>query len=473
MSLRISRVVSGAGTSDGSSIESSGDTIIEDSECTCPVRGRAIRSVFWLTIHRTTRSVGLTAEVPGNVLGENALGGGLDIATAAATGNVLVGNLIGTDSAGDNLANAAGVIIASPSNTIGGTTAAAANVFGYNTEEGVSIPFDTSTNNLVEGNFIGTNASGANLNDVVGVVVSGTNNTIGGNTASSANVIGFNSTAGVSITGASATGNLVAANFIGTNPTNPVSKQGNAVGVAITSASNNTIGGTATGLANIIGFNTATGATGAGVSISGASSTGNQIVGNDIGTNAAGNLMPNDAGVVISGASSNTIGGTVSGAGNTIGFNTGAGVNVVSGTGDAIQQDLIFSNGSGIILGSGANNNQPAPVITGVTSVNGSTTITVSLAGSGFVAGSTYSLDFFASALGDSPSQVQAHIFLETATVTAGASPITLPSFSAALAPGQTVTATATVVALRHLRVSWSVIPPSSPWRSRWPTHSR
>ncbi len=45
---------------------------------------------------------------------------------------------------------------------------------------------------------------------------------------------------------------------------------------------------------------------------------------------------------IFSSASNNTIGGTVSGAGNTIAFNSGDGVFVSSGTSNAILGNFIF-----------------------------------------------------------------------------------------------------------------------------------
>ena len=123
-----------------------------------------------------------------------------------------------------------------------------------------------------------------------------------------------------------------------------------------------------------------------------------------------------------------------------------------TGTGDAILENLIFRNGSGIVLTSGGNNNQIAPVITGVTSeataaTSSQTTISVDLTAAGFTAGSTYSLDFFASALGDPASGVQAHIYLGTQTFTGGTTgnvTFTLPM--PLLSATETVTATATLL---------------------------
>ena len=52
-----------------------------------------------------------------------------------------------------------------------------------------------------------------------------------------------------------------------------------------------------------------------------------------------------DGVIVSNNASSNTIGGTAAGAGNTIAFNVLAGVSVGSGTGNSILSNSIFSNG--------------------------------------------------------------------------------------------------------------------------------
>ena len=75
---------------------------------------------------------------------------------------------------------------------------------------------------------------------------------------------------------------------------------------------------------------------------------GNLVEGNLIGTDITGKApLGNEVnGVIVSNnAFSNTIGGTVSGAGNTIAFNVLAGVSVESGTGDSILSNSIYSNG--------------------------------------------------------------------------------------------------------------------------------
>ena len=155
--------------------------------------------------------------------------------------------------------------------------------------------------------------------------------------------------------------------------------------------------------------------------------------------------------VIFGGASGNTIGGNASGAGNTIAFNSQDAVEVDASSA-AILENLIFKNGFGIVLSSGGNNNQIAPVITGVTSeatgaTSAQTTISVDLTAAGFTSGSTYSLDFFASALGDPASGVQAHVYLGTQTFTGGTTGSeTFTSSLPLLSSTETVTATAALL---------------------------
>src|SRR5690606_35947129 len=90
-------------------------------------------------------------------------------------------------------------------------------------------------------------------------------------------------------------------------------------GIIIDSSANNQIGGTDSGSRNIISGNTD-----AGIAIIGAASTGNQVQGNYIGTNANGTAAVTNGfiGISISNfASENLIGGSVPGARNIISGN--------------------------------------------------------------------------------------------------------------------------------------------------------
>jgi hypothetical protein len=318
-----------------------------------------------------TNTVGGTAAGAGNVISGNSNDGVL-IAGNATTGNQVQRNFIGVDATGAaSLANQGqGVEInGATTNTIGGTTASARNIISGNSGNGILL---SGPSNLVEGNFIGTDLTGASAvaNGSNGIKITGASNTVGGTTAGAGNLISGNTTgAGVQITGASATGNLVEGNSIGLNQAGSGTLP-NTSGVVIQSAaSSNTIGGTVAVAANTISGNS-----GAGVQISDTNTTGNIIEGNKIGTNAAGtSAQPNANGIVIqSGATNNTIGGTAAGAGNFISGNSGTGILIdASGgsgtTGNLVQGNFIglsaaatplaLPNGKGISIAGGAKNN--------------------------------------------------------------------------------------------------------------------
>lgn len=174
----------------------------------------------------------------------------------AAKNNKVQGNFIGTDASGANLSNNIGVVVLGDENMMGGTTAAARNVISGN---GAGVQFNSANGgNKVQGNYIGTEANGTEpLGNNNGVVIqSSPKNTIGGTTAAERNVISGNSTFGVWIIYTGASGNKVQGNFIGTSAADGTMLANGDDGVSIQSdADNNLIGGTATGAGNIISGN--------------------------------------------------------------------------------------------------------------------------------------------------------------------------------------------------------------------------
>jgi titin len=268
-------------------------------------------------------------------------------------GNVVTGNYVGTDVTGQvALPNGSGInVVTSNNNVIGGTTPAARNLVSGNRGAGISV-YTGASNNLVEGNYVGTDVSGTfSVGNGYGVGVYGVNttaNTIGGTAAGAGNLISGNGSGstgdGVSIF-ASATGTLVQANLIGTD----ISGQhllGNAgSGVGISSAGNRVGGGGG------VGRNILSGNGGYGVALL-TGATNNVISGNLIGTdNFARNALGNrTAGVGITGgASSNVIGGAVPGAGNIISGNTTYGVVLFNAgtTGNQVQGNFIGVDATG------------------------------------------------------------------------------------------------------------------------------
>jgi titin len=162
-------------------------------------------------------------EAAGNTVADNVISGngkhGLGIFRGAPGGNTVQGNYIGTDATGSSAVPNAiqGIqIFDSPDNQIGGTAAGAGNVIGANGQHGVWLVTSLSDNNVVEGNFIGTDPSGTlDLgNGLYGVVVSnGADNRIGGAAPGAGNTIANNDKPGVAIL-KTTTGNIISRNSI-------------------------------------------------------------------------------------------------------------------------------------------------------------------------------------------------------------------------------------------------------------------
>jgi hypothetical protein len=133
--------------------------------------------------------------------------------------------------------------------------------------------------NVIEGNYIGTDYTGTagQPNGECGIFIKSPNNTIGGTTPAARNVISANGD-GITIYGSAASGNEVLGNFIGTDASGMSYLPNSGVGVGINDAPDNVVGGTALGSRNVV----------TSIDISNPEATNNQIVGNYIGINAAG-----------------------------------------------------------------------------------------------------------------------------------------------------------------------------------------
>ena len=281
---------------------------------------------------RNVAGDGITlSSAPGNVICSNVISGsgqaGVAITGASATHNQLLGNFIGIDAFGrTNLGNhLAGVeIIGGGGNQIGGTNAGDGNVISGNLLDGIALTGGTATN-LIQGNFIGLSAAGTNAlrNGQNGISISGgASNLIGGAVAAARNVISGNSAYGIGILQLTDKENLVFGNYIGTDFTGTKAVSNTLSGVQIQGCAN-TIGGTAAGAGNVISGNGQQGILLTGIN---GNVNANVIQGNFIGVDASGShgLGNLNAGIGISGAASTQIGGTSAGARNVISANGSA-----------------------------------------------------------------------------------------------------------------------------------------------------
>src|SRR5262249_21776641 len=151
--------------------------------------------------------------------------------------------------------------------------------------------------NVIEGNFIGTNATGtfALSNTLDGIFLNGgSNNTIGGTTPASRNLISGNRN-GIQMIGVGA-GNQVRGNFIGTNVSGTGSVGNSLNGVLLAGPSNTVVGAAGSASGNTIAFNGAAGVAvtaGVGNSIQSNSIFGHGGLGIDLGPTG---VTPNDLG---------------------------------------------------------------------------------------------------------------------------------------------------------------------------------
>ncbi len=294
-----------------------------------------------------SNTIGGTTASARNVISGNVAG----VVISNASGELVEGNWIGTNAAGTSaLPNAGGVeIVVGAQVTIGGSAAGAGNVISGNTGIGLSV--ETSPGVLVAGNRIGTNAAGtaAIPNTTDGVDVISSNDTIGGTASGAGNVISGNGVEGINLNTSYSTGVVVEGNKIGTDVTGKLALGNGYDGVLIQGeASYNTIGGTTVAARNVISGNFRD-----GVQIDNAGTTWNAVEGNAIGVGVALSkaLANHRDGVYLwDNTSFNIIGGAGTAAGNIISGNLENGVIIDDGsTENSIQNDYIGTDGTSAI----------------------------------------------------------------------------------------------------------------------------
>jgi parallel beta-helix repeat protein len=284
------------------------------------------------------------------------------------------------------------------------------NVISGNANDGVLIQANSNglaAGNVVTGNFIGTDVTGAAAlpNGQVGTtaetgstgveVVGASGNTVGGTVApalttaaGAGNVISGNAEDGVHVIGTltdPATVNQVEGNYVGVGASG-VTALGNArTGIEVSGANKGAIGDNVVG-ANAAGIEVDNGGQNnviqgnfAGVGADGVTPVGNKLQGvvlrsNDAAAPPLGPGQPNEPGV-----QNNLVGGTGPGQGNTVAFNGSAGIAVfgnpvsISGqpnVGNALEGNSVYQNGRSnpaSLLGIDLSNGFPFPKDDGFT----------------------------------------------------------------------------------------------------------
>lgn len=347
---------------------------------------------------------------------------------------------------GINLANA-------PFTQIGGPTPAARNILSGNANHGVLLG-SGSDHTIIQGNNIGTDITGSfavpNGND--GVIYAGASFTlIGGSSPGEGNLISGNAANGIDSFVIGATNELIQGNLIGTDAKGAKPIPNGVNGIKISGPSVVSIGGILPTERNVISGNTAAGILAQspkldiignliGTDITGSKPLGNGGPGIDVsqGPTFIGALNQNDPPF-----SSNT-GSLPFYVPNTIAFN-GAAQNApgvrVSSTNVSLWGNAIFANANQGIL---TNSTAVAPVVTSAVSTGNSSQVSVSITAA--VPNGSEEIELFASPSADPATHFEGQIFLGAFSLPndpAGNASATHASL-APIPPGWFVTATST-----------------------------
>jgi Ca2+-binding RTX toxin-like protein len=249
--------------------------------------------------NNATLGIVLLAEV-GNGIANTLIGGtevsarnvigsmnvGIEVSGTLVSSTAIQGNFVGTNVTGDSaIGNRKGISISGAQNVVvGGATAAERNVISGNSEHGILLEGIGTNENRIQGNYIGTDATGlvaiAGLQDGIGILNGASRNVIGGSSPGAGNVISGNGI-GVRISGIASEENVIFGNIIGlgVDRNTVIANAGN--GIRIVDSPRNRIGSGQTGSGNLLAGNSID------VSVIGAAAAGNLIQGNTFSMNAA------------------------------------------------------------------------------------------------------------------------------------------------------------------------------------------
>ena len=330
--------------------DNSSGTVIQGNIIGADITGtRALGNRFaGITLSRTTGTrIGGDTLGARNLISANAQSGVLLSTNSAA--NLVQGNFIGLDATGTNrLGNRShGITLDNArSNIVGGASLALRNVISGNGGHGIfTTPF--ADGNWIMGNYIGTDAAGtaALPNLVAGLRIESVGNLVGGTVPGTGNLISGNRDSGIWLVGDDCHGNLIHGNYIGTDASGSNAVSNGRAGVGISDAPQNTVGGIASGAGNVISANRD-----AGIFLVGPGATGNRIQGNLIGTDTTGTvaLGNNFEGIYLEDAVTNFIGGAESGAGNLVSGNNTRGIFLQGSSWNVLQGNWVGTARDGV-----------------------------------------------------------------------------------------------------------------------------
>lgn len=299
----------------------------------------------------TNNTIGAIGNGLGNLICANSTAG---IVVDGANANLFFNNRIGVA-----FENKSGVVFinGASNNTFGGD-ASQRNIVSNNDSIGVAL-VNSFTNQII-GNFIGVSAMGNSaMQNEVGVFINGGGSNIIGNSIHG-NVISSNSTAGLVIENSSV--NFIQNNFIGTDSTGNsfYAGSGNGIGVVLVNSNANYIGGDySLQESNVICNNI-----NQGMYLENSSS--NEIYGNNIGINRAGDtyIGNGNQGILVNANSNNNlIGNATANFENSITANE-IGIEIQSSTNNEIQKNFIGNDATGGLDNAlGGSNNQNYGII--------------------------------------------------------------------------------------------------------------
>lgn len=249
--------VIGCNAGDGVTIDGADENVLHTNHIGLSSTGVALANGYGVALFAaaTGNQVGPGPAGEANVIGGNT-SAGVYIVGAGTTANTVIGNIIGLKPGGEVAApnGGPGVEIS----TGAGANTVRSNVISGNGAQGVLVAGVAGT--VIAGNRIGTNGLGSAAvpNGAEGVTLQSgaTGTTVGGAGAADRNLISGNKNAGVVIRDAATSNNLIEGNNIGLDASGAVKIPNGQAGVAIFEGSDNRVGGDGSLILQFISGNT-------------------------------------------------------------------------------------------------------------------------------------------------------------------------------------------------------------------------